>query len=62
MEFFDDEFKKWQAPIALVESLTGISFDLPADADPMARAAAGKGLRSQMSNIRRIHSAADIML
>lgn len=62
MEFFDDEFKTWQAPIALVESLTGISFDLPADADPMARAAAGKGLRSQMSNIRRIHSAADIML
>ncbi|HOA69371.1 MAG TPA: hypothetical protein PK669_09520 [Methanosarcina thermophila] len=42
--------------------LLAIPFDLPADADPMARAAARKDLRSQMSNIRRIHSAADIIL
>jgi endonuclease G len=62
MEFFDDEFKTWQVPIAQVEAMTGISFGLPADADPMARAAAGKSLESQRSNIRRIRSGADIML
>jgi endonuclease G, mitochondrial len=62
MEFFDDEFKTWQVPVAQVEALTGLSFGLPTDADPMARAVAGKGLESQRSNIRRIRSAADIML
>ncbi|WP_292390433.1 DNA/RNA non-specific endonuclease [Methanosarcina sp. UBA5] len=62
MEFFDDEFKTWQVPVAQVEALTGLSFGLPTDADPMARASAGKGLESQRSNIRRIRSAADIML
>lgn len=62
MEFFDDEFKTWQVPVVQVEALTGLSFGLPIDVDPMARAAAGKGLESQRSNIRRIHSAADIML
>ncbi len=62
MEFFDDEFKTWQVPVAQVEAMTGISFGLPADADPMARAAAGKSLESQRSNIRRIRSGADIML
>lgn len=62
MEFFDDEFKTWQVPVAQVEALTGLSFGLPTDADPMARAAAGKGLESQRSYIRRIHSATDIML
>jgi endonuclease G len=62
MEFFDDEFKTWQVPVAQVEALTGLSFGLPTNADPMARAAAGKGLESQRSNIRRIRSAADIML
>ncbi len=61
-EFFDDEFKTWQVPVVQVEALTGISFGLPKDADPMARAAAGRGLESQRSNIRRIRSAADIML
>ena len=62
MEFFDDEFKTWQVPVAQVEAMTGISFGLPADADPMVRAAAGKSLESQRSNIRRIRSGADIML
>jgi len=62
MEFFDDEFKTWQVPVAQVEALTGLSFGLPADADPMARAAAGRGMESQRSNIRKIRSAADIML
>ncbi|WP_048065671.1 DNA/RNA non-specific endonuclease [Methanosarcina acetivorans] len=62
LEFFDDEFKTWQVPVAQVEALTGLSFDLPTDADPMARAAAGKGLESQRVNIRRIRSAADIIL
>jgi endonuclease G len=62
LEFFDDEFKTWQVPVAQVEALTGLSFGLPQDADPMARAAAGKGLESQRSNIRRIRSAMDIML
>ncbi|WP_231592187.1 hypothetical protein [Methanosarcina sp. Kolksee] len=49
-------------PVVQVEALTGISFGLPKDADPMARAAAGKGLESQRSYLRRIRSAADIML
>jgi endonuclease G len=62
MEFFDDEFKTWQVPIAQVEALTGLSFGLPTDADPMAREAVGKGLESQRRNIRRIRSSADIML
>jgi endonuclease G len=62
LEFFDDEFKTWQVPVAQVEALTGLSFVLPQDADPMARAAAGKGLESQRRNIRRICSATDIML
>jgi len=62
MEFFDDEFKTWQVPVTQVETLTGLSFSLPTDADPMARAATGKSLKSQRSNIRRIRSAADIML
>jgi len=62
MEFFDDEFKTWQVPVTQVEALTGLSFSLPTDADPMARATTGKSLKSQRSNIRRIRSAADIML
>lgn len=62
MEFFDDEFKTWQVPVVQVEALTGISFGLPADADPMSRAAAGRGLESQRNYIRRILSAADVML
>ncbi|RXA17633.1 hypothetical protein EQO05_11980 [Methanosarcina sp. MSH10X1] len=62
LKFFDDEFKTWQVPVAQVEALTGLSFGLPADADPMARAATGKDLESQRRNIRRIRSAADIML
>ncbi|WP_331455301.1 DNA/RNA non-specific endonuclease [Methanosarcina siciliae] len=62
LEFFDDEFKTWQVPVAQVEALTSLSFNLPTDADPMARAAAGKGLESQRGSIRRIFSAADIML
>lgn len=62
MEFFDDEFKTWQVPVTQVEALTGLLFSLPMDADPMARTATGKSLKSQRSNIRRIHSAADIML
>ncbi|MCC4765086.1 hypothetical protein FXW07_00090 [Methanosarcina sp. DH1] len=61
-EFFDDEFKTWQVPVVQVEVLTCISFGLPKDADPMARAAAGKGLERQRSYLRRIRSAADIML
>lgn len=62
MEFFDDEFKTWQVPVTQVEALTGLLFSLPTDADPMTRAATGKSLKSQRSNIRRIRSAADIML
>lgn len=62
LEFFDDEFKTWQVPVAQVEALTGLSFALPPDADPMVRAAAGGGLESQRINIRRIRSAMDIML
>jgi endonuclease G, mitochondrial len=62
MEFFDDEFKTWQVPVAQVEALTSISFGLPENADPMARAAARRGLESQRSYIRRIRSAAYVML
>lgn len=61
LEFYDDEFKTWQVPVAQVEAMTGLSFALPLDADPMARAATG-GLESQRINIRRIRSAMDIML
>lgn len=62
LEFYDDEFKTWQVPVAQVEALTGLSFALPPDADPMVRAAAGRGLESQRINIRRIRSPMDIML
>lgn len=62
LEFFDDEFKTWQVPVAQVEALTGLSFGIPQDADPMARAAAGKGLESQRRYIRQIRSAMDILL
>jgi endonuclease G len=62
LKFFDDEFKTWQVPVSQVEALTGLYFGLPPDADPMVRAAAGKGLESQRRNIRQIRSAADIML
>lgn len=62
MKFFDDEFKTWQVPVAQIEALTGLSFNLPSDADPMSRAAAGKGLEIQRNNIKRIRSVDDIML
>lgn len=60
LEFFDDEFKTWQVPVAQVEALTGLSFGLPPDADPMARA--GPGLEIQRRSVRQIRSAADILL
>ena len=60
MEFFDDEYKTWQVPVAQVEALTGLSFKIPLDADAMARA--GGRLEVQRSNIRQIRSASDILL
>ncbi|AKB51013.1 hypothetical protein MSBRW_1760 [Methanosarcina barkeri str. Wiesmoor] len=42
-EFFDDKFKTWQVPVIQVETLTGISFGLPKDADPMGPGSSRKG-------------------
>ncbi|MDD1753861.1 MAG: DNA/RNA non-specific endonuclease [Methanotrichaceae archaeon] len=60
LEFFDDEYKTWQVPVAQVEALTGLSFGIPSDADPMTRT--GGSLESQRRNIRQIWSASDILL
>jgi endonuclease G len=59
LEFFDDEYKTWQVPVAQVEALTGLSFGIPQDADPLARE--GASLESQRRNIRQIRSAYDIL-
>jgi endonuclease G len=60
LEFFDDEYKTWQVPVAQVEALIGLSFGIPQDADPLARP--GVSLESQRRNIRQIRSASDITL
>lgn len=60
LEFFDDEYKTWQVPVAQVEALTGLSFGIPQDADPMARG--GIKLEIQRRNIRQIRSTSDILL
>ncbi|MGZ4864912.1 MAG: DNA/RNA non-specific endonuclease [Halobacteriota archaeon] len=60
LKFFDDEYKTWQVPTAQVETLTGLSFGIPQDADPLAQA--GASLKSQRRNIRQIRSADDILL
>jgi endonuclease G len=60
LEFFDDEYKTWQVPVAQVEALTNLSFAAPQNADPMARR--GVGLEGQRRQIRQIRSAADIKL
>ncbi len=60
LRFFDDEYKTWQVPVAQIETLTGISFGIPQDADPMARK--GVSLERQLLNIRQIKSASDILL
>jgi len=60
MEFFDDEYKTWQVPVAQVEALTGISFGIPAQADPMAKG--GVRLEAQRRYTRQIRFPSDILL
>jgi endonuclease G len=60
LEFFDDAYKTWQVPVAQVEALTGLSFGLPQNADPMA--GTNMRLEVQRRNIRQIRSASDILL
>lgn len=59
LKFFDDEYKTWQVPVAQVEALTGLSFGIPQEADPLARP--GVSRESQRRNIRQIRSANDIL-
>jgi endonuclease G len=60
LKFFDDEYKTWQVPVAQVEALTGLSFGIPQDADPLTRV--GVSRESHRRNIRQIRSAHDILL
>lgn len=57
--FFDDEYKTWQVPVPQIESLTGLSFGIPQEADPLAKA--GVSLKSQRRHMRQIKSADDVL-
>ncbi|MGZ4846266.1 MAG: DNA/RNA non-specific endonuclease [Halobacteriota archaeon] len=59
LRFFDNEVKTWQVPVAQVEALTGLSFGIPQDADPLAEK--GRSLTSQRRNVRQIRSASDVL-
>ncbi len=54
-----DEHKTWQVPVPQVEALTGLSFGILQDADPLTKV--GVSLKSLRRNIRQIRSADDIL-